>query len=66
MDVKFKSQYEDTNFLLYTLELESWTKFGIQISINFTNPMAVSNGFFRDGIEFEIKNPFQFVSARTG
>ena len=66
MDVKFKSAGEDSNFVLYTLDLLSWDKNGIEIHINFTNPLAISNGGNRDGIEFVIKNPAQFVSAATG
>ena len=66
MDVKFKSAGEDSNFVLYTLDLLSWDKNGIEIHINFTNPLAISNGATRDSIEFIIKNPAQFISERTG
>jgi len=50
MSVEFKSMGEDSNFVLYTLDLMSWDKRGIVISINFTNPLQVSNGEQRDGV----------------
>ena len=42
LEVRFKSMEEDSNFVLYTLELERWDERGITIGINFTNPMDVS------------------------
>ena len=57
MEVRFKSMGEESNFVLYTLDLLSWDKRNIVVSINFTNPTEVSLGGQRDGVEFIIKNP---------
>jgi hypothetical protein len=51
---------------LYTLDLLSWDKRGIEIYINFTNPLSISNGANRDNVEFVIRNPASFISAKTG
>lgn len=66
MDIKFKSFGEDSNFILYTLDLIRWDKRGMEILINFTDPLMISNGENRDSVEFVIKNPMQFVSELTG
>ena len=63
LDVKFESQGENSNYIAYTLDLTKWDERGIEIFINFTSPLNVSNGQNRDGVEFEIRNPEQFVSA---
>ena len=44
LEVRFKSMGEDSNFVLFTLDLVSWDERGITIGINFTNPMDVSLG----------------------
>lgn len=39
IDVKFKSFGESSNFVLYTLDLKKWDNKGIDIHINFTDPL---------------------------
>jgi len=62
IDIRFKSLSENSNFALYTLELVRWDARGIEIYVNFTDPLAVSTGQQRDTLEFIIRNPEQFIS----
>lgn len=62
VDIKFKSLSENSNFALYTLELVRWDARGIEIFVNFTDPLSVSTGQQRDTLEFTIRNPEQFIS----
>ena len=41
----------------YSLEVKEWTTDKINIQINFTDPLQVSQGFDRDTVYFNLKNP---------
>ena len=38
----------------------------MEVFVNFTDPLAISTGQSRDSVEFIIKNPAQFISAKSG
>ena len=67
MDVEFflKSDME-TEDIKYFLNIKNWTESSFEISINFTDPMIISQGEFRDECKMVIKNPYLFVSKETG
>jgi hypothetical protein len=66
MDVSFLSKAEGSNFVRYTLDITEWDENFMLIFINFTNPMAISNGEYRDTIVVQVKNPDIFISAVSG
>ena len=67
MGVEFflKSDME-TEDIKYFLEIKNWTATSFDVSINFTDPMIISQGEFRDECKMVIKNPYLFVSKQSG
>ena len=63
LDIKFITQ-EESNITFY-LTLKSWTSTGMDININFSDPLQVSKGINRDNIVITIKNPDLFISKET-
>ena len=51
--------------LKYSLALSQWTERKIEVQLNFSNPEAVSQGNYRDGVTIKIKNGKWFKSAET-
>ena len=64
MDFEFflKSDMVDSEDIKYFLKMKNWTENSFDISINFTDPMIISQGEFRDEFKMVIKNPYLFVS----
>ena len=56
----------DPKDIKYFLEIKKWDATGLDIFVNFTDPMLISRGEERDLIEITIKRPQLFVSAETG
>ena len=50
----------------YSLELMKWDEKAIQVFINFTNPLLISQGNERDTVFCIIQNPDLFVSKENG
>ena len=50
----------------YFLTVDSWDQRGIVLSVNFTNPLMISQGKFNDKVTFHILDANFFVSAETG
>lgn len=66
MDFTFISLEEiDYSKLVYYLEIEKWTEQEIDLRINFTNPLMISNGIKEDLVICRIKNRKLFVSKET-
>jgi hypothetical protein len=55
---------EETNVTFY-LTLKSWTSSNMEINMNFSDPLAVSDGINPDNIVVTIKNPDLFISKET-
>ena len=41
----------------YFLEIKKWDENGVEIGVNFTNPLLISRGEGRDLMEITIKRP---------
>ena len=46
----------DSSDLEYVLELQQWTETGVDLFINFTDPLKVSQGLILDIIVCKMKN----------
>jgi hypothetical protein len=65
MDLTFITETDqETNPIGYYLDLEKWDENGIQIKINYTDPLMVGKG--NDQVMTTLKNPDLFVSAASG
>jgi hypothetical protein len=51
--------------MTFYLTLKSWTSSGMDINMNFSDPLVVSGGLNPDNIVVTIKNPDLFVSKET-
>ena len=49
----------------FYLSITEWTENYIDILTNFSFPLEVSNGKYKDRIEIKVKNPNMFISAST-
>ena len=47
----------DPKDIKYFLEIKKWDEYGVDIFVNFTDPMLVSRGEDRDLVEITIKRP---------
>ena len=57
MDFTFLSLEEvDLSKMVYYLEIEKWSETEVELRINFTNPLIVSQGVTEDLILCRIKN----------
>lgn len=52
----------DPKDIKYTVAITAWEKKSIKIFVNFTNPLAISQGDERDTVYITIKNPAWFKS----
>ena len=49
----------------FYLSIKEWNENFIDLDVNFTFPLEVSNGRFKDRIEVNVKNPSLFVSEAS-
>ena len=56
---------EDISNLTYYLTVDSWTPENLKVSVNFSDPMKISQGPMRDSLYLTVKKPEMFVSAFT-
>lgn len=68
VDIKFvqKGDEEEGKEQKYFLQLTNWTSNNIEIFVNFTDPLAISNGINNDAMIVNFKNPSLFVSKSSG
>lgn len=65
VDLSFITETDqETNPIGYYLDMENWDENGIDIKINYTDPLMVGKG--NDQIMTTLKNPDLFVSASSG
>jgi hypothetical protein len=60
------SKDSDSSDISYDVYIDSWTEDGIELKLNFTDPLAVSQGRGNDRAMVSIKNPGLFVSKSSG
>ena len=67
MSVEFqlKSDYEPTNFK-YNLDIIEWQERKIEVKVNFTDPLLISQGLYFDRLEVIVIDNNYIVSAETG
>jgi len=56
----------DPSKLQFDVFIDQWTIEGIQVSLNFTDPMLISQSKGGDRVLLNFKNPFLFVSQKNG
>ena len=56
----------DPKTIKYFLQINRWDETGLDVFVNFTDPMQISRGDNRDFVEISIKKPELFTSAETG
>ena len=49
----------------FYLSITEWTEDYIELFINFTYPLEVSNGDYKDRMEIEVLNSSYFISAES-
>ena len=66
MSVEFqlKSDYEPTNFK-YNLDIIEWQERKIEVKVNFTDPLLISQGLYFDRLEVIVIDNNYIVSAKT-
>lgn len=47
------------------MSIKEWEQNFIDLDVNFTFPLEVSNGKFKDRIEVNVKNPSMFISEAS-
>jgi hypothetical protein len=60
------SNVNDEKRTEYFYTLKNWTIFGIELQVNFSNPLQVSNGINKDKMVIQIVNSILFTSASSG
>lgn len=56
----------DPKDIKYFLSITHWTEEGIGIYMNVTTPLLISKGLKRDQAILRVKNPYLFISEKTG
>jgi hypothetical protein len=67
MDFTFvlRSDIDTSNFT-YTIDIEDWTMDGMQVKVNFSDPLMISRGKESDILQIHIINRHLFKSNITG
>jgi len=65
-DVSFMLKSDiDPKLIKFFIEIVEWQERSLELHINFTNPLLISQGLKDDLMVLSIKNPLLFVSAET-
>lgn len=56
----------DMSSISYFLEMKKWDPLGMEVQINFTDPLLISKGGVLDQVICKVRNRHLFVSAITG
>ena len=62
VNLVMKSDVDITN-LTYYLKVDSWTPSKLEVSVNFSDPMLISQGAMRDSMYLTVKKPEFFISG---